>query len=595
MVHRNIPKLFFQQAKRLGPRVFLRAKCGGAYRDLSWDWVKEQVVATAAALHELGIKRSDKVAVLSENRPEWLIADIAILSLGAVTVPIYATSTSAEIQYILKHSKARALFVSTLEQADKLHETGKQLPDLLSIVLFDGQERRPGVTLFENFVRNSEAEAGKGKIEKYLDIIEPYDLASIIYTSGTTGPPKGVMLTHANFLSNCEACQTFIPAGEDDVTLSFLPLSHVFERMAGYYYALLNGSTICYAEKMDTVPQNLIETRPTICASVPRFFEKIHAKIIEQVSSAPPLRRKLFFWAKGVGERVLKMNILHQSVPLSLRIQHMISNQLVCKKIRKKLGGRMRFFISGGAPLSKELAEFFYAFGVLILEGYGLTETSPVITVNSPTAFRFGSVGRVIPGVQVKIAADGEILARGPNIMKGYFENEAATREVMSGDWFATGDIGRLDEDGFLFITDRKKDIIVTAGGKNVSPQNIERTLGSDRYISQVCVFGDRMPFLTAVIVPHWEAMRSWAEENGLKGSTKEELSKNESVLAFFRKKLDELMVDFPPYSTIKHFRLIAEEFSQPTGELTPTLKLKRKVIAQKFAPQIEEMYASAR
>ncbi len=593
MVHKNIPNLFFAQAQKYGPRVFLRAKRSGRYQDFSWTTIQDDVLSCAAALREHGIKRNENVAILSESRPEWVIADLAILSMGAITVPIYATSTSAEIQYILEHSQARYIFISTPEQAKKFAEVRKQLSSVSLIVISDLQSKMEGAVSFAEFIGSGRTSAARKNIQQELDSVVPTDLASIIYTSGTTGPPKGVMLTHVNLLSNCDACFSYIPTDSNDVTLSFLPLSHVFERMAGYYYAIRNGSTICYAERMDTVPENIVEIAPTMCCSVPRFFEKMQAKILEQVSAAPPLRQKLFFWAKKVGENVSKLRREKKEIPVRLRIQHAVASQLVSKKIQKKLGGRLRFFVSGGAPLSKELAEFFHAFGVLILEGYGLTETSPVISVNSPRAFKFGSVGKVIPDVEVKIAEDGEILVRGPNIMRGYYNNVAATREVIVDGWFLTGDVGRLDEEGFLFITDRKKDIIVTAGGKNVSPQNIERTLISDLFITQVCVFGDRKPFLTALIVPNWEAVKTWAAQQATSSLSKEALSRQPSVLEFFRKRIDRCMADFPPYSTLKYFSLMTTEFTQPGGELTPTLKLKRKVIAQKYAAQIEHMYAA--
>ncbi len=593
MVHKTIPKLFFAQAQKYGPRVFLRAKRNGRYQDFSWTAIQDDVLSCAAALRDHGIKRNENVAILSESRPEWATADLAILSIGAITVPIYATSTPAEIQYILEHSQVRCIFISTPEQAKKFAEVRKQLPSVSLVVTTDVQSKTEGVVSFAEFIGAGRVSAARENIWQELDSVVPTDLASIIYTSGTTGPPKGVMLTHINFLSNCEACYAYIPIDSNGVTLSFLPLSHVFERMAGYYYAIWTGATICYAERMDTVPENLVETAPTMCCSVPRFFEKMQAKILEQVSAAPPLRQKLFFWAKKVGENVSKLHREKKAIPVPLQIQHALASRLVSKKIQKKLGGRLRFFVSGGAPLPKELAEFFHAFGVLILEGYGLTETSPVISVNSPNAFKFGSVGKVIPDVEVKIAEDGEILVRGPNIMRGYFNNAAATREVIVDGWFLTGDIGRLDEEGFLFITDRKKDIIATAGGKKVSPQNIEGVLISEPLIGQVCVFGDRKPFLTALIVPNWETVKTWAAGHGMSDLSKEALARQPSVLELFRKRIDQCMVDFPPFSTIKYFSLMTTEFTQPSGELTPTLKLKRKVIAEKYAAQIEHMYSA--
>ena len=568
--------MFLAQAARLGGRAVFRVKKEGEYQPVSWEQARVGIEETALGLLDLGVQPGDRVAILSENRPEWAIADLGILSAGAVTVPIYATLTGKETEYILRNSGARVLFVSNPEMMGKVVHLQKELD--LKIVLFDAPYRVSGPRVWWlgellGLGNTASAQQREG-LARQIRQGNPEDHASIIYTSGTTGDPKGVVLTHANFLSNCEGVRQVIPIGEEDVLLSFLPLSHVFERMAGYYFVLSVGGAIAYAESLETVPHNLLEARPTVITGVPRFYVKTHDRILEAVRSAPPLKRALFRWALRAGSK------------------NRIADRLVLSKLRARMGGRIRFCVSGGAPLPKAIAEFFYAAGILIVEGYGLTETSPVITCNRVDRFRFGTVGLAIPGVEVRIATDGEILTRGPHVMRGYYQNPAATAEVIDAEgWFHTGDVGRLDPDGFLSITDRKKDLIKTSGGKMVAPQNLEAALKADPLIADCVVIGDGRKYLTALVVPNFEKLLEFARGKGIPVSSARDRVMEGQVHAFVWERVERVNRSLASFEQIKKIALLPEPFSLGSGELTPTLKVKRRVVSDRYAEQIEELY----
>lgn len=599
MMPGTIAALFFHQARQYGQRPLCWVKRHGAYQPLSWAAVAADVQAFGMSLMELGIEQGDRVALLSENRPEWMIADLSILSLGAVTVPIYTTLSTREIEHILSDCGARAAIVSNEAHASTIEALRERLPHLAHCIQI---EPRPfgifprGVQWYGELLGlgRSNREGGPAFFEQVL-ATQPKDLASLVYTSGTTGLPKGVMLTHDNFLSNCRACAQVIPVTEADSTLSFLPLSHVFERMAGYYFILFVGGTIAYAESLEAVAENLTEVHPTVVCAVPRFYEKLHARVLEAVQAGSPLKRAIFAWATRVGQRVTQAFSARRPPGPGLRLQQAVADRLVFHKLRKRLGGRLRFFISGGAPLSQSLAQFFYGAGVLILEGYGLTETSPVISCNTPTALKFGTVGRPIPGVEVKIADDGEILTRGAHVMQGYFNNPAATREVLEPDgWFHTGDIGRLDPEGFLRITDRKKELIVLASGKKVPPAVVEQLLKADPAIDDAVVLGDRRPYLAALLVPNAARLVHQAAQLGLTDARLDTLVREPKVLAWLQGRLDDLQRDLAPFERVKRFALLPQPFTQTAGELTPTMKVKRQVIGQRYAALIETMYGMA-
>ena len=592
MSYNSIPHLFISQAKRYKEKVALQVKKNGYYQPISWSAFHHTVASAAYALSKLGINPNSHVAILSENRPEWAYVDLAVLGLGAVVVPVYATCAAKEVEYVIQHSTAEVLFVSNSEQLAKTAFLKRSCTSLKHIIAFDASLDQENVCMqWVDFLRPSLERAGEELYEFYqskLKLVNPDQIATIIYTSGTTGAPKGVMLTHKNFLINCEDASKAIPMGDQDTTLSFLPLSHVFERMAGYYYPIHQGATISYAENMNTVPKNLIEIKPTVACAVPRLYEKIFEKIKEEIRRKPKAIQRLAAWSFQVGSQATAFKLQKRPIPFPLSFFYWIANLLVFKSIRRGLGGRLKFFISGGAPLPKSLGEFFYAAGVLILEGYGLTETSPVIAANRPDRLKFGTVGPLFDHVKVKIADDGEILASGPSIMKGYYQNEEATRAVIKEGWFATGDIGELDSDGFLKITDRKKEIIVTSGGKKVSPQNVENLLCASRFIKQSVVLGDKHNYLVALITPNLEAI---CETLNCKNRSPDQVMKDPRAIQLIRSEIDTLTSELSNYEKIKYFRFLPTEMSIAGGELTPTMKIKRKVIGERYSSLITDMY----
>ncbi len=592
-MQQSLVHMFLERAKQDPARAALQFKKDGCYSAITYENFAARVRHFALGLNRLGVAKGDRVCLLSENRPEWAIADLGILSLGAVNVPIYPTSSDTESEYILKHCEATVLILSSADQCRKILGIKNNCAGLKHLIVMD---TLPGhgadIMEFDDILAGGEEEDRKepAAYERLCEKVHLGDLATLIYTSGTTGQPKGAMLTHMNFLSNALSCATVIPAQPGDSCLSYLPLSHVFERMAGYYFMIYQGVTIAYAESIDTVPQNLIEIKPTVMTSVPRLYEKMYARIFEQVHSSP-VKTRIFEWSIKAGKDSSPFRMAGSPLPFMLGLKYGLAQRLVFKKIKEKLGGRLRFFISGGAPLSKEIAEFFYAADILILEGYGLTETSPVISVNRPDSFKFGTVGPLLPGVEVKIADDGEILVKGPNIMQGYYKDAEKTSRAIRDRWFATGDIGELDPKGFLKITDRKKDIIITSGGKNIAPQKIENLLVADESILQICVCGEAKNYITALIVPNFTRLESFAREQGISAGTREELVRNPKVIEWMRQRIDTRARDLAGYEKIKYFTLLSEEFTQDKGEMTPTLKLKRKAINEKYRALIEAMY----
>lgn len=566
----------------------------GRYTSIPWKHWASLVRKTALGLSHFGVRHGDRVGLLSENRPEWTFADLGILSLGAVVVPIYPTSSVQDVAYILENAEIEVLFVSSREQIERLSSILFKNKRIRYVIVFDAAPEHfdKVMSLEKLFEHGRREELNNHEIySQEVAQVRPGDIATLIYTSGTTGPPKGVMLTHQNFVCNYLAASERIHVSEEDVALSFLPLSHIFERLAGYYFMIFHGAMIAYAENMQTVPRDILAVRPTIAAAVPRFYEKVYAKIMEKVESASPLQRKIFNWALRAAAQYLQGKLQKKKITAGLHLSYSLAKVLVFNKIKRQLGGRMRFFISGGAPLAKELAEFFYAADVLILEGYGLTETSPVISVNALGDFRFGTVGKPLSCAQVKIAEDGEILTRGPCVMAGYYKNEAATREAIQDGWFYTGDIGAFDEEGFLKITDRKKDIIVTSGGKNIAPQNIENLVMSDKLFSQIVVIGDKRNYLVALIVPDRSATERFAREHELADLSWAELLRHPLVDQWVEDRLRQKMQPLAPYEQIKYFWLLEKELSIESGELTPTLKIKRRQVMDKYRNLIEALY----
>ena len=593
----TLNQLFFAAVERFFDRpAAFRAKREGRWAALSYAEVLERVQAASLGLLELGLAPGDRVAILSENRVEWALSDFACLAAGCIDVPVYATLPAKQVEYILRDSGAVAACVSTRAQLEKLREVRASLPALKHVIGFDEDLSGPGLMSFTALLESGRAAAERAEAwkERALEV-RTDDLATIIYTSGTTGDPKGVMLTHGNLASNVAACLELLPLSQRDACLSLLPLSHVFERMAGHYLMFLAGVVINYAEGFEQVPANLLEVHPTVCCAVPRLYEKVYARAFEAASAGSPLKRKLFFWARRVGDEWTQYRLAGKPIPTDLRLARIVADRLVFSRIRARVGGKLRYFVSGGAPLSPEIARFFYAAGLPIYEGYGLTETSPVISVNTPQHLKIGTVGRPIRGVEVRIAADGEILTRGPHVMRGYYHKPEATQEALDPDgWFYTGDIGELDAEGYLRITDRKKDLIVTAGGKKVAPQPIEGLLKLNKYISNAVLLGDRRKFPIALLVPNFERLEAWAREAGLSWSTREQLVSLPAVEEHLAAEAKKNLRDLAQFEVPKRFLILPRDFSIEQGELTPKLSIRRKVVEQHLADRIDALYAEA-
>lgn len=597
-----IPQIFRETAKKFENRKSLGRKNPktGSYEYITYSQLAKKVDDFASAMIELGVNPDDKVALMSENSPEWVITDLGSMSAGALNVPVYPTLTAPQLEYILNNCGAKGIIVSTNTHYDKVVKLFDKVPTLEFVVYVSDVEKIEHGKIknisFAELLELGRANLDKNRteIEKRISAAEEESVCSIIYTSGTTGDPKGVMLTHKNFMSNgIEGCKILLDPESEELELSFLPLSHVLERVVYYALIVVAGKTTAYAESIDTISANLQEVKPTIMASVPRIYEKIYSKVLDGVHSAPPLRQKIFNWAIKVGKEYHEATKYGKGLSFVLEMEHKMADKLVYSKIREKTGGNIKTLISGGAPLMKEIAEFFAYIGLPILEGYGLTESSPVICLNRRNNFKFGTVGQPIPDVEVRIADDGEILARGPNIMKGYYNNPEATKDTVDADgWLHTGDIGELDSENFLKITDRKKEIIVMSNGKNVAPQPIENLLKTSKYIEQVALIGDNKKFISALVVPNFEMLGLKAKEIGVNTTDKNELCKDEKIYNFMKKEIAEITGDkIARFEQIKQFALLPNEFTQENNEITPTLKLKRRVISQKYAGEINKMY----
>jgi long-chain acyl-CoA synthetase len=588
---------YFDYAVSSGKPDLLRSKVSGVWVSVSAEEFGRRTRGFALGLASLGVDRGDRVAILSENRPEWPMSDFAILALGAMTVPIYTTYLAPQVEYILKDAEAKVVIVSNELELRKVMEVRARCPQLLQVVLIEGEipnvER---VTSFESIVRRGDQlmTADPQAFDERLSSVDPEDYATMIYTSGTTGEPKGAVLTHSNFVSNVKSTSALFDVNEETIALSFLPLAHVFERMVDYLF-ISRRATIVYAESIDKLSENFGEVKPHCFAAVPRVYEKILARVQAALEKAPPLRRKIFEWATNVGKQRIAFIERNRPLPRMLALKYGIADRLVFSKIKARLGGRFQFAISGGAPLARDVAEFFWGAGVSVYEGYGLTETSPVLACNRPGAWRLGTVGKPVEGVQVKLGIDGEVLAKGPNIMGGYWRKPEETKKVFNAEgWFLTGDIGVIDKDGFLTLTDRKKEILVNAYGKNIAPAPIEAALKMVRYVGTAILIGDRRKFLSALIVPNFERIEAWAAENHIEFRSREELIRNPKLRTLFQQTLDIVNGDEPSERRIRTFALLSNDLSIEGGELTPTLKVKRRVIVEKYRDLIDAMYERA-
>jgi long-chain acyl-CoA synthetase len=589
---------YFRFAADSGKDTLLVSKVDGVWVPMPAAEFGRKTRGFALGLALLGVDREDRVAILSENRPEWAIADFATLSLGAVTVPIYTSYLAPQVEYILKDSLAKVVMVSNALELQKVLDVRERCPELKHIVLVEHLPWSAGkVAAFETIVNKGNAllAVDPDAWEERAASVVPGDLATMIYTSGTTGEPKGAILTHANFVSNVSTCSTLFEVNGETQALSFLPLAHVFERMVDYLF-FSRAATIVYAESVDKLSENFLEVRPHCFAAVPRVYEKMLSRVQTAVEAAPAIRRAIFNWGVKVGKERVRAIQENRRPGFFTRLKISIADALVFGKIRARLGGRFRFAISGGAPLAKDVAEFFWSAGIEIYEGYGLTETSPVLTCNRPGELRLGTVGRTIPGVTLTLAPDGEVLAKGPNVMEGgYWRKKEETARVFDAEgWFQTGDIGAFDADGFLTLTDRKKEILVNAYGKNIAPAPIEAALKMVRYVSSAVLIGDRRKFLSALIVPNLEKLEAWALDNHIEYRNREDLLKKPRVRALIKQALDILNGDEPHERQIRAFTLLVDDFTIDGGELTPTLKVKRRVIDEKYKDVIDRMYADA-
>lgn len=590
----TLTQLFFTAVERHDKPDALQVKIGGRYEPISHRDLATRVRHAARGLRTLGLNPGDRVAILSENRPEWAIADYACLTARLVDVTVYPTLPESQVEYILRDSDAIAIFVSTNEQAQKVAKIREKLPRLKTVISFESVGAAADMSLTDLEQRGTAGETEED-IRRYREDalqVKPDDLATLIYTSGTTGEPKGVMLTHDNIYSNVAAGEVAIPFGGTDIGLSFLPLSHIFERMAGHYLMFATGTSIAYAESIDTVPNNMLEVRPTLMVSVPRLYEKMYARVLENAAAGGAVKLRIFQWATKVASQWSDEKIAGRDPKGLLAFKYRLANKLVFSKLQARTGGRMRYFVSGGAPLSPEINKFFYGAGLFILEGYGLTETSPVVSVNLPDDFRIGTVGRPFGGVEVAIADDGEILTRGPGVMKGYFNKPEATAEAIDQDgWFHTGDIGRL-EDGFLRITDRKKDLIVTAGGKNIAPQPIENRVVQNKYVSQAVMIGDKRKFPAILIVPDFGQLEKWAKYKNVPFTDHASLIARPEVQTKMEREVLEPLSDLAHFEVPKKVVLLRNEFTLERGELTPTLKVKRRAVDEHYKAEIDAIYA---
>ncbi len=600
---RTICELFLGAIEnRPKPDAFL-VKSQGQYRGVSSAEALRQVAALAAALERRGVARGDRVAILSENRLEWALTDFALLGLGAIDVPIYPTLLEPDVEHILRDSGSIGVILSTRTQLRKVVSIRPRLPQLKFVLEMDRAEQSAEGVRGWHEVVDEELARGAAAIDYFRQRaaeVEPHQTATLLYTSGTTGEPKGVVLTHSNIVSNVQACRTLFDFGSGDVSFSFLPLSHIFERMLDYFCFWV-GVSIAYPESMERMPQNLLEVRPTVMAVVPRVLEKIQDRVMDTVRQGPGVKRRLFNWAAQVCRQDARARLEKRAPGRLLRMRHALADRLVCSKVRAGLGGRMRILISGAAPLSPDIAEFFHAMGMPVYEGYGLTETSPVIAVNFPGSVKLGTVGRAIPGVEVKLSeekvdddfgAGREILTRGPNVTPGYFHSEESNREAFVEGWFRTGDLGALDTDGYLSITGRKKNLFKTSGGKYVSPEKIESLFQGHPYVAQIVVVGDGRRFVSALIVPNFARLETYAREQHIAIRDREDLAANHAVRAFMLHQVDEATRWLAPHEKIRQIALLAREFSLEAGELTPTQKIRRRVVQERYRDVIERMYS---
>ncbi len=589
-------------AKHAKPDCFL-SKSAGRYQGLSSQDALRKAAALASVLSRQGVGRGDRVAILCENCAEWALTDYALLGMGAITVPIFTTLLEPDVEYILRDSGAKGIVLATETQLAKVENVRPQLPDLKFILAMKCAKRQEARA--ESWESSVALELGEvtNAVESFTAqalAAKPDDIATILYTSGTTGRAKGVILTHHNILSNVLECAKIFPLDRNDASISLLPLSHILERTLDFL-CFWKGVSIAYAENLDSLPVNLREVRPTLMGVVPRVLEKIHDRVMEVVRTAPPARQKIFYWALGVGKQAYPYRLKGRPLPLGLRMKHAVADALIFSKVREQLGGRFTILASGAAPLATELAEFFYAMGLPIYEGYGLTETSPVIAIDYPGHTKLGTVGPVLGGVELKFGEESpdpeggagrEILVKGPNVSPGYYHLDEENRVAFEGGWFHTGDLGTMDDEGYVRITGRKKNLFKTSGGKYVSPEKLENLFQSHPYVHQIVVLGAGRKFVGALVVPVFQRLEDHARAHGVIFHTREDLVSDPEIHTFVQQLVNETTRWLPPHERIRQIVLLPRELSMGEGEVSPTLKVKRRVVEEKYREVIEEMFS---
>ncbi|CAM2010813.1 AMP-dependent synthetase/ligase [Acanthopleuribacter pedis] len=591
MKPQSVAHMFLEACDKFNKSNAAMVKKDGVFHNVSHDFWRARVLNVTKGLVTLGVQPKEHVAILAETSFNWTLADLGTICAGAVGVPIYPTLTGDQAAWIINNSDAIGIIVSNKHQAEKVRSIKKQCP-MLRFVISIEKTGIDGVMTLEELEEKGRTSELDAQVDQRLAAIQPDDLLTLVYTSGTTGNPKGVMLSHRNLISNLEACMQISPFTKDDTHLSHLPLSHVLERMGGYYLMIHNGTTIAYAESIDTLSEDMAAVQPTVLFSVPRLFEKIYNKVITNARQSGFVKHMIFRWAMGVGRKAAPFFANDQPLTGFLAKQWALADKLVYGKIKQRTGGKLEYMIAGGAKLAPEISIMFLGMGMNIVEGYGLTETSPVLTINPPKHNKPGFVGPAVPGVEIRIAEDGEILARGPNVMLGYYKNEEATAATIKDGWIHTGDIGYMDEEGFVQVTDRKKDLIITSGGKNIAPQPLENTLKLSPFIEQAVIIGNDRKFISALIVPPWDTIETWARSFGW-STNPAELALSDEFKTFIAEQIATKMKDFAKYEQVKKFEIIPAGFTVEGGELTPSMKVKRKFVAQKYADYIEKIYAS--
>jgi len=590
----NVPEMLFDTIQKYPDKDALRIKRNNVVQTYSYRQVGEKIKLLTYGLKYSGLKPGDRVAILSNNNPEWMITDFAVFCLRGVVVPLYQTLPPAQIAYILKDAGVRCIFVQHQQHLEKIQQIKSELPLLEFIFSFESWPDKPeSIQTIDQLLECGERLQAENPVffQQTLGAINNQDLCSLVYTSGTTGEPKGVMLTQEGFIIDIFNSESVLNLYADDVFLSFLPLSHLYERLAGHWCPLYRGATIYYAQSIETVIQDIAEARPTVMVSVPRLYEKVAATVYEQIEKSSWLKRNIFYWALNTGLNYHARRI-EGTASKMLEKKYQLADKIVFHKIKTKLGGRFRCPIAGGAPLSVDTLKFFEAIGLRIVEGYGMTETHLIITLTAPGKTKYGSCGKPIPGIEIIIAEDGEVLVKGKTLMKGYYNRPDLTAEVIDENGrLHTGDVGYLDADQYLFLTDRKKNIIVTSGGKNVAPAPIEHMLKTSRYIDEVCLVGNRQRFISALIVPNYELLKKWAAGQGLDTSDMGRLLHEDKVYQMIWQEVEDKQKSFARYETVKKIALLAEPFSIEKGELTPSLKIKRNVVENTYKDMISRMY----